>query len=152
MSIKPFPYPAAFYLVAHLGNSAYHAPELWLKLGGALFSALALLPLGFLARKLSPERHVDLAASLVYLLTPALTRSLLLLELSALLGHLMDLVFIAYLARISLELVPARRVVAAGALIATSLTVSPCATTFWISFTFKKSSTGWEPCSQWPPG
>ena len=120
---QAFPYPAAFYLVAHLGNSAYHAPELWLKLGGALFSALALLPLGFLARRLSPEHHVDVAAGLVYLLTPALTRSLLLLELSALLGHLMDLVVIAYLAGISLELVPARRVVAAGALIATSLAV-----------------------------
>ena len=120
---QAFPYPAAFYLVAHLGNSAYHAPELWLKLGGALVSALALLPLGFLARKLSPVRHVDLAVGVVYLLTPAYTRSLLLLELSALLGHLMDLVVIAYLARISLELVPLRRAIGAGALIAASLAV-----------------------------
>ena len=83
---QAFPYPAAFYLVAHLGNSAYHAPELWLKLGGALFSALALLPLGFLARRLSPEHHVDVAAGLVYLLTPALTRSLLLLGAFGLAG------------------------------------------------------------------
>jgi hypothetical protein len=118
---QAFPYPAAFYLVAHLGNSAYHAPELWLKMGGALVSALALLPLGFLARRLSPERHVDLAAGVVYLLTPAYTRSLLLLELSALLGHLMDLVVIAYLARISLELVPPRRAIALAALTAASL-------------------------------
>ncbi|MGH9460062.1 MAG: hypothetical protein ACRD1X_02505 [Vicinamibacteria bacterium] len=118
---QAFPYPAAFYLVAHLGNSAYHAPALWLKMGGALVSALALLPLGFLARRLSPERHVDLAAGAVYLLVPAYTRSLLLLELSALLGHLMDLVVVAYLARISLDLVPTRRTVTVAALIAASL-------------------------------
>jgi len=120
---QAFPYPAAFYLIAHLGNSAYHAPELWLKMGGALASALALLPIGYLARRLSPERHVDLVAGAVYLLAPAYTRSLLLLELSALLGHLMDLVVVAYLARISLELVPTRRTIAVAALIAASLAV-----------------------------
>jgi hypothetical protein len=118
---QAFPYPAAFYLFAHLGNATYHAPELWLKIGGALASALALLPLGFLARRLSRERHVDLAAGAVYLLTPAYTRSLLLLELSALLGHLMDLVVVAYLARISLQLVPARRTIAVAALVMASL-------------------------------
>jgi len=118
---QAFPYPATFYLAMHLGNAAYHAPELWLKLGGALASALALLPLGFLARRILPGRHVDLAAGLVYLVTPAYTRSLLLLELSALLGHLMDLLVIAYLAKISLELVPTRRTIAVAALIAASL-------------------------------
>ena len=120
---QAFPYPVVFYLLAHLGNSAFHAPELWLKLGGALVSALALLPLGFLARRLCPAPHADVAAGLVYLFTPAYTRSLLLLEFSALLGHLLDLIVIAYLAGISLQLFPTRRVLATAALIAASLAV-----------------------------
>ena len=120
---QAFPYPVAFYLLAHLGNSFYHAPDLWLKLGGALVSALALLPIGYLARRFSQSPQADVFAGVVYLFTPAYTRSLLLLELSALLGHLLDLVVIAYLARISLEPFPARRVVAVALLIATSLAV-----------------------------
>ena len=120
---QAFPYPVAFYLLAHLGNSFYHAPDLWLKLGGALLSALALLPVGYLARRLSGAPQVDFFAGVIYLFTPAYTRSLLLLELSALLGHLLDLIIIAYLARISLSLFPARRIVATMVLIAASLAV-----------------------------
>ena len=120
---QAFPYPVAFYLLAHLGNSFYHAPDLWLKLGGALLSALALLPVGYLARRLSGAPQVDLFAGVIYLFTPAYTRSLLLLELSALLGHLLDLIVIAYLARISLSLFPARRILATMVLIAASLAV-----------------------------
>ena len=120
---RAFPYPVAFYLLAHVGNLLYHAPDLWLKLGGALLSALALLPLGYLARRFSGAPQADLFAGIVYLFTPAYTRSLLLLELSALLGHLLDLIVIAYLARILLELFPARRIVATMVLIAASLAV-----------------------------
>ena len=120
---QAFPYPVAFYLLAHLGNSFYHAPVLWLKLGGAVLSALALLPVGYLARRLSGAPQADLFAGVIYLFTPAYTRSLLLLELSALLGHLLDLIVIAYLARISLSLFPARRIVTTMVLIAASLAV-----------------------------
>lgn len=120
---QAFPYPVAFYLLAHVGNSLYHAPDLWLKLGGAVVSALALLPVGYLARRLSGAPQADLFAGVVYLFTPAFTRSLLLLELSALLGHLLDLIVIAYLAHISLSLFPARRIVATLVLIAASLAV-----------------------------
>ena len=120
---QAFPYPVAFYLLAHLGNSFHHAPILWLKLGGALISALALLPVGYLARRLSGAPQADLFAGIIYLFIPAYTRSLLLLELSALLGHLLDLVVIAYLARISLSFFPARRIVATMVLIAASLAV-----------------------------
>ena len=84
---------------------------------------LALLPLGYLARRFSGAPQADLFAGIVYLFTPAYTRSLLLLELSALLGHLLDLIVIAYLARILLELFPARRIVATMVLIAASLAV-----------------------------
>ena len=120
---QAFPYPAVFYLLAHLGNSFYHAPVLWLKLGGTLLSALALLPVGYLARRLSGTPQADLFAGVIYLFTPAYTRSLLLLELSALLGHLFDLVVIAYLARISLSLFPAHRIITTMVLIAASLAV-----------------------------
>ena len=120
---QAFPYPVAFYLLAHVGNSLYHAPDLWVKLGGALFGALALLPVGYLARRFSGAPQADLFAGVVYLFTPAYTRSLLLLEQSALLGHLLDLIVIAYLARISLSLFPARRIVATMVLIAASLAV-----------------------------
>ena len=78
---------------------------------------------GYLAKRLSGAPQADLFAGVIYLFTPAYTRSLLLLELSALLGHLLDLIVIAFLARISLSLFPARRIIATMVLIAASLAV-----------------------------
>lgn len=120
---QPFPYPTFFYLIAHLGNRMLHDPELWLKLTGALAGTLSLFPLGYLARRLSHAPRADLLAGAFYLLTPALTQSLLLLELSALAGHLFDLIVVAYLARISLDLSSWKRTLAVAALIAASATV-----------------------------
>jgi hypothetical protein len=102
--IHAFPYPVAFYYAAHAGNSLHHAPELWLKLTAAAFAALALLPLGHLARKLTTSAHADLFACLAYLLVPCLTRSLLLLELSAVAGCFFDLLALAVLATLRLKL------------------------------------------------
>jgi hypothetical protein len=110
-----FPYPVLFYYTAHLGNRLHHAPELWLKLTAAGFAALALLPLGYLARKLDPHPKADLLAGLAYLLVPSLTRSVLLLELSAVAGCFFDLAAVAVLAALNLTLRGPRRF-AAGAL------------------------------------
>jgi hypothetical protein len=117
---QPFPYPTFFYFIAHLGNRLIHDPELWLKLTGALAGTLSLFPLGYLARRLSQAPRADLFAGAVYLLTPALTQSLFLLELSALAGHLFDLIVVAYLARISLDLSSWKRTLAVAAAIAAS--------------------------------
>jgi hypothetical protein len=101
---RVYPYPVLFYYTAHLGNRLHHAPELWLKLTAAGFAAAALLPLGFLARKLDPHPRADLLAGLAYLLAPSLTRSLLLLELSAVAGCFFDLLAVAVLAALNLAL------------------------------------------------
>ncbi len=101
---RAFPYPVLFYYAAHLGNRIHHAPELWLKLTAAAFAALACLPLGALTRRLTPHRNADSFAALAYLLVPSLTRSLLLLELSAVAGTFFDLLAVAVLASLSLKL------------------------------------------------
>jgi len=106
---RVFPYPVLFYYAAHLGNRLHHAPELWLKLAAALFATLALLPLSYLARRLTSHANADLFAALAYLLVPSLTRSLLLLELSAVAGCFFDLLAVAALAALSLKLDRARR-------------------------------------------
>jgi len=116
-----FPYPALFYFIVNAGNRAAHDPEFWMKLGGALASALALFPLAALARRFSSAPGADLWACLVYLLVPAYTRSLLLMEYSALLGHLMDLVALAFLARIGLELTKRRGQIGALLVVMSSL-------------------------------
>ncbi|MCP5117664.1 MAG: hypothetical protein GY953_43125, partial [bacterium] len=117
---QPFPYPTFFYLLAHTGNRLTHDPELWLKLTGALAGALSLFPLGYIARRLSHAPGADLLAGVIYLLTPALTQSLLLLELSALAGHLFDLMVVAYLAHVSFGLRSWKRTASVAALIAAS--------------------------------
>jgi hypothetical protein len=119
--IRPFPYPVVFYLLPHAGNRLFHSPELWLKLTGAVIASLPLLALGYLARRLSSERGADVRAGLFYLLIPSLTRSLLLLELSALLGHLLDLAALCYLARVELRLDTIRRFFGAAGAIAAAL-------------------------------
>ncbi len=106
---RVFPYPVLFYYTAHLGNRFHHAPELWLKLTAALFAALALFPLGYLARKLVAHPNADLVAGLAYLLVPSLTRSLLLLELSAVTGCFFDLLAVAVLAALNLKIDSPRR-------------------------------------------
>lgn len=116
----PFPYPVVFYFFAHVGNSLSHNPELWLKVTAALVSVLALFPLGYMARRLFPSSRADCWAVLIYLFTPALTRSLLLLEFSALTGHLFDLLVVAFLAKIAFDFSLWRRVLATSLLIATS--------------------------------
>jgi hypothetical protein len=118
---RVFPYPVLFYYTAHLGNRFHHAPELWLKLTAAGFAALALLPLGYVARKLVAEPNADLFAAVAYLATPSLTRSLLLLELSAIAGCFFDLSAVAVLAALGLKLEGPRRFAAAMLAIAASL-------------------------------
>ena len=121
-TFRAFPYPAWFYLFAHLGNALYHDPELWLKLTAVSVSTATILPLAYLASRFSESRHAGLVASVVYLLTPAYLRSLLLLELSALAGHFFDLLALAFFARVSLRLEGAARflvgVMAVGASLA----------------------------------
>jgi hypothetical protein len=101
---RAFPYPAAFYFLAGLGNRLHHAPELWLKLTASGLAALALFPLGALARRLSDRPQAEVFAAVAYLLVPSIIRSLLLLELSAVIGSFFDLLAIACLARLSLRL------------------------------------------------
>jgi hypothetical protein len=101
---RAFPYPVAFYFLAGIGNRLHHAPELWLKLTGAALAALALFPVGSLARKLCDRPQAEWFAAIAYLLVPSVTRSLLLLELSAVLGAFCDLLAIACLARLGLRL------------------------------------------------
>lgn len=108
-----FPYSVAFYFLAGIGNRLHHAPELWLKLTAAVVAALALFPLGSLARRLSARPQAEALAAVAYLLVPSITRSLLLLELSAVAGCFFDLLAIAGLARLSLELVGISRFVLA---------------------------------------
>ncbi|HEY7817514.1 MAG TPA: hypothetical protein VIG29_04800, partial [Vicinamibacteria bacterium] len=116
-----FPYPVAFYYAAHLGNRLHHAPELWLKLTAAVLAALALLPLGYLARRLTTHAQADLYAALAYLLVPSLTRSLLLLELSAVAGCFFDLLALAALASLELKLDRRERFLFAALAMAASL-------------------------------
>jgi hypothetical protein len=116
-----FPYPVAFYYAAHVGNGLHHSPELWLKLTAALFAALALFPLGYLARRLTPLPNAELYAALAYLAVPSLTRSLLLLELSAVAGSFFDLLALAALASVELKLDPPRRFLFAAVAMAASL-------------------------------
>jgi hypothetical protein len=106
---RVFPYPVVFYYAAHLGNRLHHAPELWLKLTAAGFATLALLPLGYLARRLTSRANADFFTGLAYLLVPSLTRSLLLLELSAVAGCFFDLLAVAALAASNLKLDRPRR-------------------------------------------
>lgn len=101
---RAFPYSVAFYFVAGIGNRLHHAPELWLKLTAAVLAALALFPLGSLARRFCPRPRAESFAAVAYLLVPSITRSLLLLELSAVEGCFFDLLAIACLARLSLKL------------------------------------------------
>jgi len=100
---RAFPYPVAFYFLAGLGNRLHHSPELWLKLTASGIAALALFPLGTLARRLSNRPHSDAFAAVSYLLVPSITRSLFLLELSAVTGSFFDLLALACLARLSLR-------------------------------------------------
>jgi hypothetical protein len=118
---QPYPYSVLFYLIAHLGNRLVHAPEFWLKATFGLVSALPILPIGALARRLSRERHSDLFASIVYLLAPAYTLALLILGLSSLLGHFFDLLVLAYLARTGFVLGRWRSFLTLTALVAASL-------------------------------
>lgn len=118
---RVFPYPVLFYYTAHIGNRFHHAPELWLKLGAAMFATLALLPLGYLARRLTPYANADFFAALAYLLVPSLTRSLLLLELSAVAGCFFDLLAVAALAALNLKLDRARGFALATLAMAASL-------------------------------
>jgi hypothetical protein len=120
-SYVAFPYAILFYLFAWLGNVLKPDPSFWLKLGGALAGALVLFPLGALARRLSNAAGADIAAGLSYLLIPALTRSLLLMEYSALLGHLFDLIALAYLTRVALSFSSRRRLLTGAAVVAASL-------------------------------
>jgi hypothetical protein len=114
-----FPYPVLFHAVASLGNRLVPDPDLWIKLTAALAAALSVFPVAALARRLSPARRADVFAGVTYLLIPATSRSLFLLELSAVSGHLLDLAAVAYLARASLSLgTRARFLAAAGALLA----------------------------------
>ena len=101
---RAFPYPVAFYFLAGLGNRLHHAPELWLKLTAAGLVAIALFPLGSLARKLSDRPQAEIFAAVAYLLVPSITRSLFLLEFSAVTGSFFDLLALACLARWSLRL------------------------------------------------
>jgi hypothetical protein len=101
---RPFPYPVLFYYAAHTGNWIHHAPEIWLKLTAAGFATLALLPLGALARRLTSHPNADSFAAVAYLLVPSLTRSLLLLEVSAVAGTFFDLLAVAALAALNLQL------------------------------------------------
>ncbi len=118
---RVFPYPVLFYYAAHLGNRLHHAPELWLKLTAAGFAAAALFPLGYLARRLVPHPNADLVAGLSYLLVPSLTRSLLLLELSAVTGCFFDLLAVAVLAALNLNLDRPSRFAAAALAMTVSL-------------------------------
>ena len=117
---QPYPYPVLFYLAAHMGNRLYHNPEIWLKATAALVSTLVLFPIGAIARRLLPDSRADLAAGIVYLFTPALTRSLLFMEYSALTGHLFDLLVIAYLAHIAFDFDSWKKTSATALLIAAS--------------------------------
>lgn len=101
---RAFPYPVAFYFLAGLGNRLHHAPELWLKLTASCLAALALFPLGSLARRLSDRPQAEVFAAVAYLLVPSITRSLFLQELAAVTGSFFDLLAIACLARLSLRL------------------------------------------------
>jgi hypothetical protein len=118
---RAFPYPVLFYYVAHAGNRLHHAPELWLKLTVSLFAALALLPLGYLARRLTPSPNADSFAAVAYLLVPSLARSLLLLELSASAGCFFDLLAVAALAALNVKLEGIPRFALAALAMAASL-------------------------------
>lgn len=120
---RAFPYSVAFYFLAGLGNRLHHAPELWLKLTASLLAALALFPLGSLARRFSPRPRAELFSGIAYLLVPSLTRSLLLLELSAVGGCFFDLLAIACLARLSLKLSSLTRFALATAAMTAALAV-----------------------------
>jgi len=117
-----FPFPILFHGLTHVGNGLLHAPVFWLKLNGALFSALALFPVGYLARRLSGGRPgAELFAGLLYLLVPCLTQNLLLLKFSAAAGHFFDLMVVAFLAHASLSIHGFARWLGAALLIAVSL-------------------------------
>lgn len=114
-------YPVMFHFVAHAGNSLVHAPVFWIKMVGAVFAALGLFPLGYLARRLSSHARADVFAGALYLLVPSLTRSLFSLKLAATMGHFVDLCVVAYLAHISLRLDSRARLVSAVLLTTASL-------------------------------
>lgn len=101
---QSFPYPILFHMLTHLVNSLVHAPVFWLKLLGALFAALSLFPVAYLARRLCPLPGAEIFAGVFYLFIPTLTPSLLLLKFDATAGHLFDLCVVAYLAHVSLRL------------------------------------------------
>jgi hypothetical protein len=113
-----FPFPILFHGLTHAGNGLLHAPVLWLKLNGALFSALALFP----ARRLSGGRPgAELFAGSLYLLVPCLSQNLLLLKFSAAAGHFFDLMVVAFLAHVSLSIHGFARWLGAALLVAVSL-------------------------------
>ena len=117
-----FPFPILFHGLTHVGNRFLHAPVEWLKLGGAVFSALALFPVGYLARRFSGGRRgSELFAGTLYLLVPCLTQNLLLLKFSAAAGHFFDLTVVAFLSYASLSIHGIARWIAASLLIAASL-------------------------------
>ena len=114
-------HPVLFHFVAHVGNTLVHAPVFWIKMTGSLFSALALFPIGYLARRLSSHPGADLFAGVFYLLVPGLTRSLFMLKFAATMGHFADLCVVAYLAHLSLRLDGALRAVGGTLMITASL-------------------------------
>ena len=118
---RAFPYSVTFYFLAGLGNRLVHAPELWLKLTASVLAALALFPLAGLSRRFSPRPSAEAFTAIVYLLVPSITRSLLLLELSAIAGCFFDLLAIACLARLSLRLATPARFSLAALAMATAL-------------------------------
>lgn len=117
----PYPYPTLFYDVAHLGNRFFHAPRLWLKLTFGLFSALPIYPVGYLARKLGGRDRADLYAGVAYLFAPAYLLALLILGFSSIAGHFFDLLVVAFLAKVALEIDRLSRAAATAGLVALSL-------------------------------
>ncbi|MGH9335353.1 MAG: hypothetical protein ACRD21_16575, partial [Vicinamibacteria bacterium] len=117
-----FPFPILFHGLTHVGNSLLHAPVTWLKLNGALFSALALFPIGYLARRWSGGLPgAELLAGALYLFVPCLSQNLLLLKFSAAVGQFFDLAVVAYLAHVSLSIEGFSRWLGAAFCIAASL-------------------------------
>ena len=118
---QAYPYSVLFYFLAHAGNRFVHATDFWLKATFGVVCALPVLPIGYLARKLSGLERADVLAAVVYLATPAYTLALLIVGFSSLLGHFLDLVLLAFLARTAFVLDPFRRTLALGALVLLSL-------------------------------
>jgi hypothetical protein len=118
---QPYPYSVLFYYIAHLGNRFVHSTDFWLKATFGVVCALPVLPIGYLARKLSGLERAGFLAGVVYLATPAYTLALLIVGFSSLLGHFLDLLILAFLVRTAFVLDPFRRVLALTGLVLLSL-------------------------------